>query len=199
MIPPRINDDRVSAGERRVFGLLSNDPATTDWTVLHSLGLARRPTGPYGEIDFVVIIPGEGVICLEVKGGRVFCKEGVWRTMDRHGNVATLKKSPFLQARDSMFALRKAMVRHFGKAAAEARCPVGCAVVFPDVPCPPPLRRSSSVQMSSTPMTCGDRYPSPSSVSHAAGFASSSCAMATLCRPLPRQERSGVSCGRISR
>ena len=138
MIPARINNDRVSASERRVFGLLENDPATTDWTVLHSLGIARRPTGPYGEIDFVTIIPGEGVICLEVKGGRLSCEEGVWRTMDRHGKVATLKKSPFLQARDSMFALRNAIVRHFGKAAPETRCPIGCAVVFPDVPCPPP-------------------------------------------------------------
>ena len=138
MIPARIDDDRVSAGERRVFGLLENDPATTDWTVLHSLGIARRPTGPYGEIDFVVIIPGEGVICLEVKGGRLSCEEGVWRTTNRHGNVATLKKSPFLQARDSMFALRDALVRHFGEAAPETRCPIGCAVVFPDVPCPPP-------------------------------------------------------------
>ena len=138
MIPTRIDVDHVSAGERRVFALLENDPATADWTVLHSLGIARRPTGPYGEIDFVVIIPGEGVICLEVKGGRVSCKAGVWRTMDRHGNVAALKKSPFLQSRDSMFALRNAIVRRFGEAAPETRCPIGCAVVFPDVPCPPP-------------------------------------------------------------
>lgn len=137
MIPAWINDDRVSAGERRVFGLLENDPATTDWTVLHSLGIARRPAGPYGEIDFVTIIPGEGVVCLEVKGGRLSCEEGVWRTIDRHGNAATLKKSPFLQARDSMFALRNAIVRHFGEAAPETQCPIGCAVVFPDVPCPP--------------------------------------------------------------
>jgi len=49
----------------------------TDWTVLHTLGIARRATGPYGEIDFVVIIPGEGVICLEVKGGRLSCEAGV--------------------------------------------------------------------------------------------------------------------------
>ena len=137
MLPARINDDRVSAGERRVFALLEKDPATTDWTVLHSLGIARRPTGPYGEIDFVVIIPSVGVICLEVKGGRVSCEAGLWRTMDRHGNVAALKKSPFLQGRDSMFALRNAIVRHFGEAALETRCPIGCAVVFPDVPCPP--------------------------------------------------------------
>ena len=137
MIPARIDDDRASSGERRVFDLLENDPATTDWTVLHSLGIACRPTGPYGEIDFVVIIPGEGVICLEVKGGRLSCESGAWRTMDRHGNVATLKKSPFLQARASMFALRNAIVRHFGEAAPETRCPIGCAVVFPDLPCPP--------------------------------------------------------------
>ncbi len=137
MIPARIDDDRVSAGERRVFGLLENDPATAEWTVLHSLGIARRPTGPYGEIDFVIIIPGEGIICLEIKGGRISCEAGVWRTTDRHGSLATLKKSPFLQARDSMFALRNAIVRHFGEAAPEARCPIGCAVVFPDVPCPP--------------------------------------------------------------
>ncbi len=137
MIPARIDNEEVSAAERRVFSLLENDPATTDWTVLHSLGIARRATGPYGEIDFVIIIPAKGVICLEVKGGRLSCEEGVWRTMDRYGNVAVLKKSPFLQARDSMFALRNAIVSHFGKGAREARCPIGCAVVFPDVNCPP--------------------------------------------------------------
>ena len=137
MIPARIDDDRVSSGERRIFGLLATDPATSDWIVLHSLGIARRPTGPYGEIDFVLIIPREGVVCLEIKGGRLSCEAGVWRTKDRHGNVATLKKSPFMQARDSMFALREAIIRHFGGSAPETRCPIGCAVVFPDVPCPP--------------------------------------------------------------
>ena len=137
MIPAQIDDDKVSAGERRVFGLLRNDPATANWTVLHSLGVARRATGPYGEIDFVVIVPGKGLICLEVKGGRVSCKDGVWRTMDRRGKSTVLKKSPFIQVRESMFALRKAIVNHFGRGASEPRCPVGCGVIFPDVSCPP--------------------------------------------------------------
>lgn len=137
MIPPHIDDREVTASERRVFSLFENDPGTADWIVLHSLGLARRTTGPYGEIDFVVIVPGKGIICLEVKGGRVSCEAGVWRTMDRRGNVAALKKSPFFQARDAMFALRKAIVQHFGEGASESRCPVGCGVVFPDVSCPP--------------------------------------------------------------
>ena len=137
MIPAQMDNEGVSMAERRVFGLLETDPATKDWTVLHSLGLARRAGGPYGEIDFVVIVPTEGIICLEVKGGRVSCQSGIWRTMDRHGNSAILKKSPFLQARDGMFALRNSLIRHFGEAATESRCPIGCAVVFPDVTCPP--------------------------------------------------------------
>ena len=138
MIPPRIDEATLSSAERLIFGLLQNDPATDGWTVLHSLGLARRGTRPYGEIDFVVIIPGEGIVCLEVKGGRVSCESGVWRTMDRRNNVSDLGRSPFAQARDSMFALRGYIMDHFGYNAGESRCPIASAVIFPDIPCPPP-------------------------------------------------------------
>ena len=137
MIPARIDDSVVSSAERRVFDLLDTDPDTSEWTVLHSLGLARRRTGPYGEIDFVLLMPGEGILCLEIKGGRVSCDNGVWRTLDRHGNLAVLKKSPFMQARESMFALRSSIVEHFGQGSSESNCPIGFAVVFPDVVCPP--------------------------------------------------------------
>ena len=137
MIPAQIDDYAVSMAERRVFRLFDSDPATKGWTVLHSLCLARRVSGPYGEIDFVVIIPGEGIICLEVKGGRVSCEAGLWRTMDRYGNSTELKKSPLLQAREAMFALRRSIIHYFGEGTSESRCPIGCAVVFPDVTCPP--------------------------------------------------------------
>ena len=137
MIPAHIDNERISSAEQRVFGLLESDPSTKGWIVLHSLGLARRASGPYGEIDFVVIVPTEGIVCLEVKGGRVSCDAGIWRTMDRYGSSSALKKSPFLQARESMFALRESLVRYFGASASESRCPIGCAVVFPDVACPP--------------------------------------------------------------
>ena len=137
MIPAQMDNKGISMAEQRVFGLRESDPATKDWTVLHSLGLARRADGPYGEIDFVVVVPTEGIVCLEVKGWRVSCQDGIWRTMDRHGNNAVLKKSPFLQARAGMFALRKSVIRHFGEGTAESRCPIGCAVVFPDATCPP--------------------------------------------------------------
>ena len=137
MIPAQIGDDVVSSAERRVFHLLATDPDTNGWTVLHSLGLARRTTGPYGEIDFVVIIPHEGILSLEIKGGRVSCENGVWRTMDRYGNIAVLSKSPFMQARDSMFALRANIIDHFGQDIPQSHCPIAFAVLFPDVVCPP--------------------------------------------------------------
>ena len=92
MIPARIDDSVESSAKRRIFELLAADPDTAGWTVLHSLGLARRPTGPYGEIDFVVVVPQEGILCLEVKGGRASCKGGIWRTIDRLGRVSELNK-----------------------------------------------------------------------------------------------------------
>ena len=36
-----------------------------------------------------------------------------------------------------MFAMRNSLIRHFGRGATESRCPIGCAVVFPDITCPP--------------------------------------------------------------
>ena len=87
MIPVQYDVSTVSAAERRIFDLLKSDPNTKGWTVIHSLGLARRGWKPYGEIDFVVFIPGNGILCLEVKGGRVACKDGVWTTTNREGKT----------------------------------------------------------------------------------------------------------------
>lgn len=136
MIPAKYDAD-TSTAEQRVFELLRKDPGTEEWTVLHSLGLARREKKPYGEIDFVVLIPDVGVLCLEIKGGRVSCRDGVWRTRDRQGKEHQLTRSPFQQAREGMFALRTALGKHFGVTDSAARVVIGYAVVFPDVESPP--------------------------------------------------------------
>ena len=133
MIPPYC-DDGAPPSEKRVFQHLEVDPDTTEWMVFHSLGLARRRSGPYGEIDFVAVIPREGIVCLEVKGGRVSCRDGVWRSVDGRGHVHELLKSPFRQVQEAMFALRDAIREHFRPHSPESLCPIGCAVVFPDVP-----------------------------------------------------------------
>jgi hypothetical protein len=110
MIPGRV-DATTPASERRIYDLLRCDPDTKDWIVLHSLGLAKRGSKPYGEIDFVVLIPGAGIVCLEVKGGRVRCESGIWYTRNRDDEEAALAKSPIMQARDGMFAVRRQSAR----------------------------------------------------------------------------------------
>ncbi len=137
MIPSHCDDSTTSSAERRVFDLLKNEPDTASWIVLHSLGLSRRAAKPYGEIDFVVLVPEGGIVCLEVKGGRITCSDGVWYTIDRYGRQNQMKRSPFMQAREGMFALRNELLRHFGADHAAGRCITGYAAVFPDVPSPP--------------------------------------------------------------
>lgn len=132
MMPAAIDEATVSAAERRLFQLFKSDPATADWTVLHSLGLSRRGRKPYGEVDFVVLIPRGGVFCLEVKGGRVACRDGEWETTDRNGRTERLKRSPFLQARDCMFAVRDAVLSR-APMGFPATVVYGYAVVMPDV------------------------------------------------------------------
>lgn len=137
MIPQQYDDSTVSNAEIRIFNLLQNDPDTESWIVLHSLGLSRRAAKPYGEIDFVVLVPEGGLICLEVKGGRIICLDGIWYTMDRYGRRHQMKRSPFMQAREGMFALRAELLRYFGAEHPASRCVTGYAAIFPDVPSPP--------------------------------------------------------------
>jgi hypothetical protein len=137
MIPAHYAEGTASPAEKRIFHLLANDPDLADWYVIHSLGLAHRCNEPYGEIDFVVLAPDGAVLCLEIKGGRLSCKGGTWTTMDRVGAITELKKSPFMQARDGMFALLRAVQAKFGKTSEPSHCLFGYAVVFPDVEAPP--------------------------------------------------------------
>ena len=143
MIPSLIDDATQSSGERRVFELLRDCPDTEGWIAFHSLGLAyrlsieRNRKRPEGEIDFVVIVPERGIVCLEVKGGRISSDGDSWWTRDRFGDVHRMSRSPFMQARETQHTLRNFITREFGPASDEAESPFGYMVVFPDVECPP--------------------------------------------------------------
>lgn len=136
MIPPHWHDD-TPRSEQRVFGLLQNDPLTKNWIVLHSLNLKRSGTQPYGEVDFVVLIPGAGVFCLEVKGGRVACKDGRWTTTDASGATFPLKRSPFSQAQEGMHQVRKSLEERLDRIPEFYRTAFGYVVIFTDVEAPP--------------------------------------------------------------
>jgi Nuclease-related domain/UvrD-like helicase C-terminal domain/Uncharacterized conserved protein (DUF2075) len=138
MIPAYWHDS-TPRSEQRVFNILKNDPLTAEWIVFHSLNLKQSGRKPYGEVDFVVVIPGEGVLCLEIKGGRVACDEdGAWTTTDATGASYPLKRSPFAQAREGMFEVRAFLENALSRAPEFSAVPFGHSVVFTDVEAPPP-------------------------------------------------------------
>ncbi|MCB0553449.1 MAG: NERD domain-containing protein [Phaeodactylibacter sp.] len=117
MVPGTIPSD-ASAGEKMVFSMLKNDPGCQNFTVLHSLFIARHLKALSGEIDFLVLAPDKGVFVLEVKHGRVSRKEGVWEFTNRFGTTTTSHRGPFRQVHDAMHSLRKILIEQsFGNAA----------------------------------------------------------------------------------
>jgi len=133
MIPPFISQDVKSTGERQIFDLLKNDPATNSWTVLHSLGLLKHTKKLYGEIDFLVMAPGLGIFCLEVKSGNIKRENGLWKFVNRYGDVTTKTRGPFDQAQEGMFSLLTAIKDKFGYRDRLARLLFGFGVMFPHI------------------------------------------------------------------
>jgi hypothetical protein len=108
MYPSHIDASTKSPGEIEIFNRLKNDPGTDNWVVLHSLDIAEHQSQIAGELDFVVIIPGKGVLCLEVKAtSRIRRENGLWYYgKDVHGDA----RGPFKQASEGMHSLRKKVV-----------------------------------------------------------------------------------------
>jgi hypothetical protein len=105
MLPDLIREATTSAAERRLFMRLRRELPPT-CRVLHSLGLAAHPTKLAGEADFVIASP-LGVFVIEVKGGRVACKDGKWQFIRGDGLWSEKAEGPFAQANSAMFHLRE--------------------------------------------------------------------------------------------
>ncbi|MGC8487682.1 MAG: AAA family ATPase [Clostridia bacterium] len=101
MIPPLALTPYSSEAE--VFASLQNDPETADWLILPSVNIANYDRQLMGEVDFVVVVPHLGVLCLEVKGAHEIRQAGgQWY----YGTNPQADRSPFRQAADGMHALR---------------------------------------------------------------------------------------------
>lgn len=103
MIPAVMDAQTQSPGEHEVFKRLRDDPKTDGWTVLHSFNLPRHKTQIQGEADFVILAPGLGMLCLEVKAHRRVARDanGQWRL----GGDPPRSRSPFTQAENNMRSL----------------------------------------------------------------------------------------------
>ncbi len=99
MIPLHIPVKTESAAERKLFDEFEHG-CPSDWIVLHSLDLARRGTGPFGEADFVVIAPGYGILCVEAK---TYLSRTAGRSLAHvaHGPAAGAQSVPAGRRRDA--------------------------------------------------------------------------------------------------
>lgn len=102
-IPPYMGEEIKSNAEKKMYDVLQKLDME-DTYVLHSLGLPKHQTKIYGEIDFVVVCK-RGIACLEIKGGRVECREGKWFFTDRYGVERQKPEGPFAQVTGNMFSL----------------------------------------------------------------------------------------------
>ncbi|MGW5769040.1 NERD domain-containing protein [Streptomyces longwoodensis] len=126
MIPSAFDPEVTpSPGEKEVFQRLRDDPGTEGWVVLHSLGIANHPRQIQGEADFVIIVPGKGVLVLEVKAHLQVRRlpSGEWRL----GSQPPTLRSPFQQADEAMHAVKAKLIGHGGGLGA---VPMTSAVLF---------------------------------------------------------------------
>ena len=128
MYPPEPGRDTESKAEIRYFGIIERE-LSDEWIALHSVGLSIHPGKPWAEIDFVLIGP-TGIYCLEIKGGRVELKDGIWHFTDRDGNVAVRSEGPFEQVGPAAASLYNYLIKNKPRFAG---VPVGYGVVTPDI------------------------------------------------------------------
>jgi UvrD-like helicase C-terminal domain/Nuclease-related domain/PhoH-like protein len=129
MMPAFCPPDCPSPAEPEIFATLRNAPRTDDWVVLHSLDIARHVNQIAGEADFVVLVPGMGAVCLEVKGAKTIRRTADGWYIGRNGTLDA--RGPFRQASDAMHSLRRALA---DKRPELGRVLFVSAVVMPYVP-----------------------------------------------------------------
>ena len=127
MFPPA-PAQTLTGSECEVFALLENLDIP-DGVALASLNLSSHEYKKWGEVDFVVV-SRLGLLVLEVKGGQVFCENGIWRYESRGHSAVERQESPMAQASSAFFSLRdKHLAPVLGRSSIE-NVPTGFCVVL---------------------------------------------------------------------
>ena len=110
MIPkalPDRADSEIPRSERQIFNALQTGPHTKGWVVMHRVHVPgkRRNSNPR-EVDFLIMAPGGGAICLEVKGDVLDVRDGQWFRRSDGCNGPPMPQAPNDQAADAMDCLQ---------------------------------------------------------------------------------------------
>lgn len=130
MIPNEI-EETSSSGEKKIFERLKELP--DEYVVIHSLKMLKHQEKVEGEIDFVIISPN-GILCIEVKGGRVERKDGIWIFKDRYGNENQKVEGPYEQVSGNMYSLMDYLKERLNNSTINVLgIQFAYAVAFPDI------------------------------------------------------------------
>ena len=132
MIPPFMSEEEKpkSQAETNIFGWLEN-MTWGDAIVIHSLPLKQHLKKSFGEIDFVIICD-KGVLCVEVKGGTVYRKEGMWHFVPRYGTPDVKPEGPYWQAQGNMKSLKAYLEKNLKIGDSILNAQFACCVMMPD-------------------------------------------------------------------
>jgi len=136
MIPNNLYGNTKSNAEKKIFFLLKNMDLGHGWVAYHSLNVAEHIFKKWGEIDFVIVGPS-GMVCLEVKGGGVEVKDGIWRFTNRYNKTERKAEGPFNQVRDAHYSLlnmfeKDKVFQDIFSGSLEKKINTGWGVIFPD-------------------------------------------------------------------
>ncbi|MCC6270438.1 MAG: NERD domain-containing protein [Microbacteriaceae bacterium] len=102
MIPPE-PAAKTNRSERALFSAFEGILDRPDWVVIHSLAIGQHRAGLSGEIDFLVLVPGKGIVIIEAKSpAYVEYKAGRWH-LDR---TPSPSKDPLQQLDGARRSLR---------------------------------------------------------------------------------------------
>ena len=105
LIPPS-RDGNKNLGEELVFEKLKEIKTRPDWIALHSLKQGKVVQGEQAETDFVIFVPGKGIVLVEVKGATNAVFQDTEWTME--GVPAKARhKDPFEQIHKARANIRK--------------------------------------------------------------------------------------------
>jgi hypothetical protein len=122
-----------SNAEAKVFRLLRDAKCDHTWVGYHSLNCSEHEYKHWAEIDFLVVRP-DVILVLEVKGGRVQFRDGLWTFTDRFDRSHTSTEGPYHQARSAMYALKNLLTERYRlHTIVSSRVPFGFGVVFSDL------------------------------------------------------------------
>ena len=137
LLPLDVLHDPLRSTECRVFNKLETELGA-EFTVFYSrpwYGLTISGEEVDGECDFLVTHPHHGILCIEVKGGRIQYNPGndQWVSIDRY-DTAHIIKNPIAQASRSKYHLRQKLSNSADWPKGKVHVTHG--VIFPDCKVP---------------------------------------------------------------